>query len=144
MLNDIKPLKVDALLPCSNKFVLLKHKHGIEDFPRIVKLEYEHNNILLQRVNKDIYTEVYGKDYRKGNRFSTSQAYISTTHYVVISEWIFVSIHNSQMLNDARSIGLKASVVTPILLLLNTFSIRKERTYNTKIRFYKPVGLKQG
>ena len=48
------------------------------------------------------------------------------------------------MLNDPRSIGLKASVETPILLLLNTFSIRKERTYNTKIRFHNPVGLEQG
>ena len=55
-------------------------------FLRIVKLDYEHNTILLQRVDRDTYTEVYGKDYQKGNQFSTSQVYISTPHYVVISE----------------------------------------------------------
>ena len=46
---------------CSNKFVLLKHKHGIEDFLRTVKPKYKHNTILLQRVDRDMPTKVYGK-----------------------------------------------------------------------------------
>ena len=67
---------------CSNKFVLLKHKHGIEDFLRALKPKYAQYDI-FKKVDRNMSTKGYRKDNRNDNRLSKSQVYICATNYFV-------------------------------------------------------------